>query len=161
MPNFIRRYWGIALVLVMVGTHAAVIGYVRSRIAQMSIGDTATVEVGQFRFQNADDFSHVYTFRLHAVIDPSKLYQGRNRLSQMRVQIHEDGEQLLRQVDSTWLNDPTHTQIRERLMAVVLQYLEEPVIERVLITDWLKLPSNAPLPMAPPVALASKRDAGF
>lgn len=138
--NFLRRYWGVALIMVMVAAHAAVIGYVRSRISQMSTLESTAIEVGQFRFQRIDDLGTVYQFRLHAVIDPSRLYQGRSRLTQMSVQIREESEQLLRQVDANWLSDPSQTQIRERLMAIVLKYLDEPVVQRVLITDWLQIP---------------------
>lgn len=152
--KFIRRYWGITLILIMVATHAAVIGYVRSRIAAMSNLQSTAIEVGQFRFQSVEDLSTIYQFRLHAVLDPSKLYQGRSRLSQMSVQIREDCEQMLRQMDPQWLDDPTQTRIRERLMAVVLRYLDQPVVQRVLITDWLQTPSGVPLdgPAAPAVA---------
>lgn len=126
--------------MVIVGIHAAVIGYVRSRISQMSTLESTAIEVGQFRFQTIDNIETVFQFRLHAVIDPSRLYHGRNRLTQMSVQIREDSEQLLRQVDPKWLEDPSQTKIRERLMAIVLQYLDEPVVQRVLITDWLQIP---------------------
>ena len=130
--------------MLMVATHAAVIGYVRSRISQLTSLESTAIEIGTFCFQPTEQLDTVYRFRLYAVIDPSKIYQGRNRLQQMQVQIREDSEQLLRQIDPKWLQDPTQTQIRERLMAVVLQYLDEPVVERVLITDWLQLPATSP-----------------
>lgn len=147
MIKKLRRYWGVLLILMMVAAHAAVIGYVRSRISQLSAMESTAVEIGHFRFQSTTDKATVYQFRLHAVIDPSKLYQGRSRLAQMRIHIREDSEQMLRQMDPTWLADPTQTQIRERLMAVVLQYLEEPVVQRVLITDWLQVPATSSGPL--------------
>jgi len=56
------------------------------------------------------------------------------------MEILEASEQLLRQVDVQWLDDPEQTQIRERLMEIVLKHLDEPLVQRVLITDWLELP---------------------
>ena len=138
--NLIRRYWGAALILLMVSAHAAVIGYVRSRVA--SLGDTTStaVEIGSFRFQPIGDLQTIYHFQLHAIMDPAKRNRGEDRMSQMRMEIREESEQLLRQVDPKWLDDPTQTQIRDRLMAVVLKHLDEPIVQRVLITDWLELP---------------------
>lgn len=141
--SILRRYWGVALILLVVGTHAAVIGYVRSRVAELTRLESTSVEIGDFCFQTTQDPHKVYQFRLHAVIEPSKLYVGRARLEQAKIQIQEDSEQMLRQVDADWLADPTHTQVRERLMTVVLQYLDEPLIQRVLITRWIQVPSGS------------------
>ncbi|MFK8112546.1 MAG: hypothetical protein AB8B91_10100 [Rubripirellula sp.] len=138
--NFIRRYWGAALILLMVAVHAAVIGYVRSRVARLNESESTAIEIGSFRFQPVADLSKVYHFQLHAIVDPSKRNRGEDRLAQMRMEIREASEQLLRQVDPQWLEDPAQAQIRERLMEVVLQHLDEPLVQRVLITDWLELP---------------------
>jgi hypothetical protein len=140
--NILRRYWGVALIMVVVAAHAAVIGYVRSRITQLTKLETTAIEIGDFCFQNTKDRGTVYQFRLHAVVDPSKLHVGRALLEQTKIQIQEDSEQLLRQVEPEWLADPTHTQIRDRLTTVVLQYVDKPIIQRVLITRWLQVPSN-------------------
>jgi len=126
--------------LLMVAVHAVVIGYVRSRVASLSRVESTAVHVGSFRFQPVADLSTVYHFDLHAVVDPSKRYRGEERITQMRMEILEASEQLLRQVDVQWLDDPEQTQIRERLMEIVLKHLDEPLVQRVLITDWLELP---------------------
>ena len=138
--QFIRRYWGASLILLIVAVHAGVIGYVRSRVARLSDIETTAFEIGEFRFQSLSDDGTVYHFRLHAVVDPSKVHRGRERLTQMRMEICETSEQLLRQVDPKWLEDPSQTQIRERLMEIVRSQLDEPLVQRVMITDWLKLP---------------------
>lgn len=138
--KLLRRYWGAGLILLMVAVHAAVIGYVRSRVARLARIESTAVELGSFRFQPVDDLSRVYHFQLHAVVDPSKRHRGEERLMQMRMEILEESEQLLRQVDPTWLDDPAQVQIRERLMEIVLRNLDEPLVQRVLITDWLELP---------------------
>lgn len=137
---FVRRYWAASLILLMVAVHAAVIGYVRSRVSQLGDVETAAFDLGNYRFQSVDDSSTVYHFQLHAAIDPSKLYRGRERLTVMQMEICEASEQLLRQADPTWLNDPAQTQIRERLMEIIQSHLDEDLVERVLITDWLELP---------------------
>ena len=141
--NIVRRYWGVALIFAVVGTHAAVIGYVRSRVAQLTTLESTSIPIADLRFQTTEDPNTVYQFRLHAVIEPSKLYVGKARLEQMKIQIQEDSEELLRQIQADWLTDPTHTQIRERLMAVVLQYLDEPLVQRVLITRWVSVPTSS------------------
>ncbi|MDA8743179.1 hypothetical protein N9N28_00985 [Rubripirellula amarantea] len=138
--QFIRRYWGASLILLMVAVHAGVIGYVRSRVARLSDVESTAFEIGEFRFQSTSDIATVYHFRLHAVVDPSKIHRGRERLTQVRMEICETSEQLLRQADPSWLDDPSQTQIRERLMEIVRSHLEEPLVQRVMITDWLELP---------------------
>lgn len=139
--KLVRRYWGAGLILLMVAIHAGVIGYVRSRVARLSRMQSTAVEIGSFRFQPVDDLSKVYHFNLHAVVDPSKMRRGEERLNQMRMEILEASEQLLRQVDPAWLDDPAQVQIRERLMNIVLENLDETsLVQRVLITDWLELP---------------------
>ena len=139
----LRRYWGAAVILLMVAVHAAVIGYVRSRVARLASVETTAVEIGRFRFQSVGDLSRVYQFELHAVVDPSRRHRGEQLIAQMRMEILEDAEQLLRTVDPTWLDDPAQVQIREQLMAIVLKHLEEPLVQRVLITDWLELPVHS------------------
>ena len=138
--NLIRRYWGACLIVMMVVVHAAVIGYVRSRVSRLSNLDTTVVEMGSYRFQPVDDLTKVYHFKLHAVVDPTKLRRGEERLHMMRMQIRETAEQTLRQVDPLWLEDPAQNQIRDRLMKIVHKHLEEPLVQRMLITDWLELP---------------------
>ena len=98
------------------------------------------VEMGSYRFQPVNDLTKVYLFKLHAVVDPTKQRRGEERLQMMRMQIRETAEQTLRQVDPRWLEDPTQNQIRDRLMQIVHKHLEEPLVQRMLITDWLELP---------------------
>ena len=124
----------------MVAIHAAVIGYVRSRVARLQRSESTAVDLGSFRFQPVADLSKVYHFQLYAIIDPSKRHRGEERLSQMQLEIREASEQMLRQVDPSWLDDPTQTQIRGELLDVVLRHLDEPLVQRMLITDWLELP---------------------
>lgn len=140
LVKLVRRYWGAALILMMVAVHAGVIGYVRSRVARLSSIESTAIEIGNFRFQPVADLSKVYHFQLHAVVDPSKRHRAVERLTQMQMEIREASEQLLRQVDPSWLDDPAQIQIRERLMDIVLKHLDEPLVQRVLITDWLELP---------------------
>ena len=140
----------------MVVMHAAIIGYVRSRVARLNNVRSTAVEIGAFRFQPVSDPSTVYHFRLHAIVDPSKRNHGEERITQMRMEIREASEQLLRQVDLAWLEDPSQSQLRDRLMDVVLTHLDEPLLQRVIITDWLKLPVAAVDlgPSSPPDELA-------
>ncbi|MCG8649640.1 MAG: hypothetical protein MI861_07395 [Pirellulales bacterium] len=140
MKKVLRRYWVAGLVLMMVAVHAAVIGYVRSRVARLRDLESTAVEIGSFRFQPVKDLDTVYHFQLHAVVDPTKRHRGEARIAQMRMEIREASEQLLRQVDPKWLEDPTQNQIRSGLMDVVLRHLDEPLVQRVLITDWLEIP---------------------
>lgn len=143
LVKFLRRYWGAGLIVVMVAIHAAVIGYVRSRVNRISSMASTAVEIGSFRFQPVADLSRVYQFKVHAVVDPSKRRRGEERLAQKRLEILEAAEQMLRLVDPVLLDDPSQTQIRDSLMDIVLRHLDEPLVQRVLITNWLKLPVNA------------------
>lgn len=124
----------------MVAIHATVIGYVRSRVNALNQAKSPAVEIGSFRIQPIKAPDKVYHFHLHAVVDPSKRIIGEERLLKTRMEIVEASEQMLRQVDPLWLKDPMQVQIRERLMEVVLEHLEAPLVQRMLITDWLELP---------------------
>lgn len=156
--NAVKRYWAVGLILLMVVTHAIAIGYVRSRVARLTTVKSSAIEIGSFRFQPVSDPSIVYQFHLHAVVDPVKRNLGEERLTQMRMEIREASEQLLRQVDPAWLEDPAQTQLRDRLMNVVLTHLDEPLVQRVLITDWLKIPVTtlSPEVAQPKTELASR-----
>lgn len=138
--NFVRRFWAAGLILIMVAIHAAVIGYVRSRVARLNHFRSSAVEVGEFRFQPVGDTDKVYHFRLHAVIDPAKLLDGRERLTQMQMEIVEESEQMLRTANPEWLHDPKQLQLRDRLMDVVIKHLPDKMVHDVLITDWLEVP---------------------
>lgn len=139
----LRRFWAPVIVLVMVAIHAAVIGYVRSRVARLSNLESSAVEIGRLRFQNVNDASSMYQLKLHAIVDPTRHFRGEQSLTQKRMEIIEATEQMLRQVEPAWLADPAQKEIRERLTDVVLQHLDEPLVQRMLITDWLRLPNAA------------------
>jgi len=124
----------------MVAVHAAVIGYLRSRVAQVGEVVSTSVELGSFRFQSVAKKSTVYQFDLYAIVDPSRRHHAEERLTQMKMEIHEASEQMLRQLDPQWLSDPAQAQIRRRLMEVVQAHLNEALVQRVLITNWLELP---------------------
>lgn len=138
--KFIRRYWIIGLILVMVGVHAAIIGYVRNQLAMLETAQVTAVTVGSFRFRTLQDPSHIHSFQLHAVLEPTQHFRAVERIEQLRLEIHESSEQLLRQVDPSWLADPNQKELRGRLLEIVLRHLNEPLVQRVLITDWLSLP---------------------
>jgi hypothetical protein len=141
--NFFQRYWAAGLVLVILVIHAAIIGYVRTSVARLNRAESETIELGWFRFQNSSHLGTVYQFRLHAVANPIRRYEAEQVLKKKRVEIHEASEQLLRQINAQWLADPAQLKLRDRLLEVVSQQLSEPLITRVLITDWLELPTGA------------------
>jgi len=156
--KLIRRYWAAGMIILMVAIHATVIGYVRSRVSRLTEIDSTSVEIGVFRFQSVEEPAKVYHFQLHAVLDPANQRRGRDRILRMRMEIMESSEQMLRQVDVNWLKDPTQTQLRDRLMAVVQRHLDEPLVQRVLITQWLELPvQTAGLGAAVPEAAFANR----
>jgi flagellar basal body-associated protein FliL len=140
--NLLKRYWPAGLILVIVVIHAAIIGYVRTRVAKLAKAHSDTVEVGVFRFQHIADLSKVYQFRLHAVVDPARRFETQELLTKKRYEVQEASELLLRQADVEWLTDPTQTDIRDRLLDIITQQLHEPMVKRVLITDWLELPAG-------------------
>lgn len=152
--TLIRRYWAAGLILLMVAVHAAVIGYLRSRVAM--VGDVAStaVELGSFRFQSIAELDKVYQFDLYAVVDPGRRHQAQQRLIEIKLEIHEQAEQMLRQMDSQTLADPSQAQIRRRLMGIVEKNLDEALVQRVLITNWLELPVA---PLRGPAVLTATR----
>jgi len=141
--NLLRRYWAAGLILMIVVVHAAIIGYVRTRVAKLAKAHSDTVEVGAFRFQNTADLSKVYQFRLHAVVEPARRLETQDLLTKKRFEVQEAAEQLLRQANIQWLADPVQTDIRDRLLEIISQQLHEPLVKRVLITDWLELPAGS------------------
>lgn len=141
--KLIRRFWAPVVILVMVAIHAAVIGYVRSRVNRLSSLQVNSIEIGRLRFQNIGEPNLTYQLQLHAVVDPSHHFRGEQALTLARMEIIESAEQMLRQVDVKWLADPAQKEIRERLMDSVLQHLDEPLVQRVLITDWLRVPAGS------------------
>lgn len=149
--SLLRRYWAAGLILMMVAVHAAVIGYLRSRVARVGDVTSTAVELGRFQFQPIERMDTVYQFDLHAVVDPSRRFHAEERLTQMQMEILEACEQMLRQVDPQWLGDPTQAQIRRRLMDEVQKHLDEALVQRVLITNWLQLPVHA-VELAPQLA---------
>lgn len=140
--KFLRRYWVAGLILMMVGLHAVIIGYVRSQVARLKNAQSTAITVGSFRFQPLRQPEFVYSFQLHAVLDPTRRNRGEERIEQMRLEILEASEQLLRQVDEKWLDDPSQVEIKGKLLEVVLRSLNEPLVQRMLITDWIKAPTD-------------------
>ena len=155
--NLIKRYWAAGLILVVVVAHASIIGYVRSRVARLNRARSSALEIGTFRFQNIKDSKTIYQFQLFAIPDPDRRYEAAESIKQLRVEILEAAEQMLRQVDLAWLADPCQAQLRDRLMDVVGKYLNNPLVQRVVITDWLELPASAvaaaPIANSPPLAV--------
>ncbi len=136
----IKRFWVPVLVLMMVGIHAAIIGYVRSRVAMLGETDEATQSVGLVVFQPAADPGSTYQFQLDVVIEPTRRVSGGAAVQAARLLIIEAAEQQLRRAESPWLEDPMHEELRRRLMTVMLQHLREPVVQRVVITRWMRTP---------------------
>lgn len=139
----VRRYWIAGLVLLMVALHAVIIGYIRSQVAMLESAKSTAVTIGTFRFQPLHDPSQIYSFNLHAVLDPDRRIRGVEWIEQMRLEIMESSEQLLRQVDQEWLADPTQKELRAELLEVIRRHTSEPLVQRVLITDWLELPTQS------------------
>lgn len=139
----VRRYWIAGLVLFMVALHAVVIGYIRNQVAMLETSKSTAVTIGSFRFQPLGDPSQIYSFQLHAVLDPNRRIRGVEWIEQMRLEILESSEQLLRQADHEWLADPTQKELRAELLQVIQRHTSEPLVQRVLITDWLKIPTQS------------------
>ena len=140
--KFIRRWWGFGLVGALIVTHAVVIGYVRSRVAQLQTTTSNTVSLGQFQFQPSDHPETIYQFTLHAMLDPGSIQRGSRQIEGKRTVIREKVGQVMRQIDPQWFADPMHQQIRSRLTEVVIEHLDSPLVERMLITDWLRIPTT-------------------
>lgn len=142
--NLIRRYWVVGLVLSMVVVHAVIISYVRSQVARLNQEQSSTIPIGHYRFQHVSDLTQVFSFRLHVVVDPQRRHSAEEQLGLKELEINETVEQLLRQAPTELLNDPTQTVLRDRLMEAILGHITDPIIQRVVITEWLVLPASTP-----------------
>ncbi len=139
----LRKYWVAALVLMLVVVHASILGYVRSQISRLKNVKSTTVEVGEFRFQPIHEPDQLYSFELHAVLAPRLRMQGEEMIGQYRIELQELIEQTLRQVDPVWLADPQQGELRQRLRDLIVERLNEPIVERMVITHFLKLPVHS------------------
>jgi len=144
--KYLRRYWAPIFIVTMVAVHAVIMIGVRNRISKLSQVESNAVTIGRLRFQNIHEPQWTYEFQLHAILDPGKRRYGEETLKRSRLEIIESAEQMLRQVDAAWLADPDHKEIRTQLMDVVLKYLDEPGVQRVVVTDWLRLSARLPPP---------------
>ena len=140
--GIIKRFWVPVMVLLMVGIHAAIIGYVRSRVAMLGESDDATQTVGLVIFQPTSDPGSTYQFQLDVVIEPTRRVSGSAAVRSAGLLIVEAAEQQLRRAEPDWLADPMHQEIRRRLMTVMTEHLREPVVQRAVITRWLRMPTG-------------------
>lgn len=158
---YLQRYWPALLIITVLVVHAVLIGYMRVRVASLTGNYEETVEVGLYRFQNSHHPGLVYQFRMHALVEPARRHEATQLIQRKRVTIQEEAEQLLRQVKPEWLADPSQTQLRDRLLAIILQQIGEPAVSRVTITDWLELPVGGAPPEVDLAGVGRLTDVGL
>lgn len=143
LAKWCRNYWVAGLVFLMVGMHAVIIAYVRHQVARLKNVQTTAVEIGPFRFRSIADKDHVHFFQLHAVVDPSRRSLSEERIEQLRPEILEGIQQMLTQAEADWLGDPGQKELRARMLQIVLKHVKDPIIQRLVITDWMTAPADA------------------
>lgn len=139
---FIRRYWVIGLVFVVVVIHAAIISYVRSQVSRLKNHQSSTIYVGSYRFQLINHPDVVYAFSLYTTVDPNRRYYAEDQLSRKRMEIQESVEQTLRQVSQELLQDPKQSGLRDRILEAIYTQANDLSLQRLVITDWLELPAT-------------------
>lgn len=139
---FIRRYWVIGLVFLVVVIHAAIISYVRSQVTRLKNHQSSTIYVGSFRFQLTNHPEVVYAFSLHTTVDPNRRHYAEDQLRRKRLEIQESVEQTLRQVSQELLQDPKQTGLRDRILEAIFAQANDVTLQRLVITDWLELPAT-------------------
>ncbi|WP_145097002.1 hypothetical protein [Rosistilla carotiformis] len=140
--NFIRRFWVFGLILVMVALHALIIVNVRKELVKIKAEESQAVDLGEFRFQRADDKTTIYQVHLFALLEPSQSLRGRKQLEQNIAMLTEVVGQQLRLADKAWLADPIQTDLKHHLKQEISKSMNIDFLEQLLVTEWLEYPAG-------------------
>lgn len=96
------------------------------------------VALGDFSFESEllpGNTVRSAVFRLHISLLDRAAYRGRVLLVARQAKLQQEIEQLLRQAHGADFEDPTLTELKRQLQALVNKTLGERVVEEVIITD--------------------------
>lgn len=135
---FIRKYWIVGLVILLVATHAVVIGYVRSEATRLKTVAASEIPVGLF-YKQSSDRQWLTQVRVHLQVPPERRLAARATIEHNRWLVHEAVEEALRRLDESLFQDPALVSVKEEIKTAIDEVLHEPIVERVVINDRVDL----------------------
>lgn len=134
MIETLRRYWIGLLVLVMIGTHAGIVGMIRIQASQAKDSLSCEVDLGSFYVGRDADLGVVH-LRIHAIVPINHRIQSRQLFDLNLQQVRQAVEEYCRQADPNLLEDPLLTDLKENLMDSLVRTVGETAIEDVVLTE--------------------------
>lgn len=135
---FVRKYWIVGLVILLVATHAVVIGYVRSEATRLKTVAASEIPVGLF-YKQSQDRQWLTQLRVHLQVPPERRLAARATIEHNRWVVHEAVEEALRALDESLLQDPALVSVKEAIKTAIDEVLHEPIVEKVVINDRVDL----------------------
>lgn len=135
---FIRKYWIVGLVILLVATHAVVIGYVRSEATRLKTVAASEIPVGLF-YKQSNDRQWLTQVRVHLQVPPERRLAARATIEHNRWLVHEAVEEALRRLDESLFQDPALVSVKEEIKKAIDEVLHEAIVERVVINDRVDL----------------------
>lgn len=124
----------------MVALHALIIMNVRKELVRIKSEESQAIDLGEFRFQRADDKQTIYQVHLFAMLEPSQTVRGRKHLEQNIAALTEVIGQQLRLAERPWLADPLQTDLKHHLKQEISKAMNIDFLDELLVTEWLELP---------------------
>jgi hypothetical protein len=134
MIETLRRYWIGLLVLVMIGTHAGIVGMIRIQASQAKESLSCEIDLGSFYVGRDADLGVVH-LRIHSIVPVNHRMQSRQLFELNLHQVRQAVEEYCRQADPNLLEDPLLTDLKENLMDTLVRTVGETAIEDVVLTE--------------------------
>lgn len=135
---FIRKYWIVGLVILLVATHAVVIGYVRSEATRLKTVAASEIPIGLF-YKQSNDRQWLTQLRVHLQVPPERRLAARATIEHNRWVVHEAVEEALRRLDESLFQDPALVSVKEAVTTAINEVLHEPIVEKIVINDRVDL----------------------
>ncbi len=135
---FVRKYWIVGLVILLVATHAVVIGYVRSEATRLKTVAASEIPIGLF-YKQSHDREWLTQMRVHLQVPPERRLAARATIEHNRWVVHEAVEESLRGLDESLLQDPALVAVKAAIKTAIDEVLHEPIVEKVVINDRVDL----------------------
>ncbi len=134
MVETIRRYWIGFLVLLLVGLHGGIVGFIRYQASLAKIDASCEVDLGTYlAFQ--PNATAPLQMRLHAIVPLAHRMKSRQLIELNRAQVRQAIEEHLRQIDRALLVDPFLSDLKSHLLEVMVQTIGDSSIDDLVITE--------------------------
>ncbi len=135
---FVRKYWIVGLVILLVATHAVVIGYVRSEATRLKTVAASEIPIGLF-YKQSQDRQWLTQLRVHLQVPPERRLVARATIEHNRWVVHEAVEETLRRLDESLFQDPALVAVKEEIKVAIDEVLHEAIVEKIVINDRVDL----------------------